>query len=178
VTPDEEQSLALHSKYGSNQHIVSHCVTVTRVSVVLTEALLEKGVSIDRSSVVAGALLHDIGRNRTQTVEHGYIGARMLEEEGVDKPVVEIVKRHVGAGISSEEASSLGFPPGDYIPLTLEQRVVCFADKMVSADRVRPFEEEVKRFVRKGHDVQRLLRLKEDVKAALGEDPETIVLRP
>ena len=81
----------------------------------------------------------------------------------------------MGAGISQEEVESLGFPEGDYIPHTLEQKVVCFADKMVSSNGVRPFAEEVRRFERKGHDVQRLLKLKQDVQEAIGEDPEKII---
>jgi uncharacterized protein len=89
---------------------------------------------------------------------------------------VEIVRRHVGAGISADEAVALGFPPGDYIPRTLEEKFVCFADKLLDGDKARPFEEEVKRFVKKGHDVQRLRKLKEDVDAAVGGDAESLVL--
>jgi len=175
VIPDERQSLALHQKYGSTERIVKHCQTVTRVSAILSDALAARGKAIDARATLAGALLHDIGRTRTQTIEHGYVGASMLEQEGVDGIVVEIVRRHVGAGISSEEAASLGFPRGDYIPRTLEQKVMCFSDKMVSSDTVRPFEEEVDRFQRKGHDVDRLKKLKEDVAEALGEDPERLI---
>jgi uncharacterized protein (TIGR00295 family) len=131
---------------------------------------------VNQEAVNAGALLHDIGRSKTQLVNHGYVGAQILEKEGVDGIVVEIVRRHVGAGISAQEAAALGFPPGDYIPRTLEQKIVCFADKMLDGDKARPFEEEVKRFVRKGHDVQRLRRLKEEVDAAVGQDAEKLVL--
>ncbi len=177
MIPDEERCLALHAKYGSNDRIVNHCRTVARVSERLADAFQRRGVKVDAEAILAGALLHDIGRNRTQTVEHGYVGAKILEDEGVDPIVVEIVRRHVGAGISAEEAASLGFPKGDYLPRTLEQRVVCFADKMVSSDAVRPFEEEVKRFERKGHDVERLRGLKSSLQKELGEDPEEIALR-
>ena len=176
MIPDEERALALHAKYGSSERVVTHCRTVTAVSRTLADALLSKKKEIDRKAILSGALLHDIGRSRTHTVEHGYVGAKILQDEGVDQVVVEIVRRHVGAGISAEEAVTLGFPEGDYIPRTLEQKVVCFADKMVSSDTVRPFEEEVRRFVRKGHDVDRLRGLKADVAGALGEDPETILL--
>jgi uncharacterized protein (TIGR00295 family) len=176
VIPNEEQSLALHAKYGSNERIVTHCKTVTGVSKSIVKALIAKGVPVDARSVVAGALLHDIGRTRTQTVEHGHVGAKILEDEGVDEAVVQIVRRHVGAGISDEEAASLGLPKGGYIPRTLEEKVVCFSDKMVSSDAVRPFAEEEKRFIRKGHDVDRLRRLKRDMTEALGEDPEKIVI--
>jgi HD superfamily phosphodiesterase len=89
---------------------------------------------------------------------------------------VEIVRRHVGAGISAEEADTLGFPKGDYIPRTLEQKIVCFSDKLLDGDKARPFEEEVKRFVKKGHDVQRLRKLKEDLDAAVGGDAESLIL--
>ncbi len=170
------RALELHTKYGSNDHIVRHCETVARVAGALVGALKGKGVEVDEAALMMAALLHDIGRNKTQTVQHGYVGAQILESEDVSKEVAEIVRRHVGAGISAEEAAGLGFPAGDYIPRTLEQRVVCFADKMVDGDRVRPFEQEVKRFISKGHDVDRLKKLKRDLKETLGRDPEEIVL--
>jgi uncharacterized protein (TIGR00295 family) len=178
VIPDEAGCLALHAKYGSGVRVIEHCRVVTGVSMSLTAVALSKigGLKVDGRAIFAGALLHDIGRSRVQTVEHGYVGAKILEEEGLDPIVVEIVRRHVGAGISSEEAGKLGFPAGDYVPLTLEQRVVCFADKMVSADGVRPLSEEVKGFERKGHDVSRLLALKRSLQEDLGEDPERIAL--
>ena len=47
---------------------------------------------------------------------------------------------------------------------------------MLDGDKARPFEEEAKRFVKKGHDVQRLRRLKEDVDAAVGADAEKLAL--
>ncbi|MDA4112630.1 MAG: HDIG domain-containing protein [Thaumarchaeota archaeon] len=175
MIPDERQALSLHERYGSSERIVKHCRTVARVSLIISDALAARGKAIDGRATMAGALLHDIGRTRTQTIEHGYVGASLLEQEGVDGIVVEIVRRHVGAGISREEAEALGFPEGDYIPRTLEQKVMCFSDKMVSSDVVRPFEEEVKRFQRKGHDVDRLRGLKEEIQQALGEDPEPLI---
>jgi uncharacterized protein (TIGR00295 family) len=175
VIPDERQALSLHEKYGSNEQIVEHCKTVARASMVLSEALAARGKAVDKRAVLAGALLHDIGRTRTHEVGHGHVGASMLEKEGVDVVVVEIVRRHVGAGISPEEAVALGFPKGDYIPRTLEQMVVCFSDKMVSSDSVRPFEEEVRRFARKGHNVKRLLALKKSLQDELEENPEELV---
>jgi len=176
MIPNAQRALALHRKYGSNERIVGHCQASAKISKLLCEKAAEHGRPVDEQAAVAGALLHDIGRSQVQTVNHGYVGAGILEREGVDSVVVEIVRRHVGAGISTEEAVVLGFPPGDYIPRTLEQKIVCFADKMLDGDRARPFEEEVKRFVKKGHDVQRLRRLREDVDAAVGADAESMVL--
>ena len=176
MTPNAEQALALHRKYRSNDRTVSHCQACAKISKLLSARALEHGHPVNETAAVAGALLHDIGRSQIQSVNHGYVGASILEKEGVDRVVVEIVKRHVGAGISSEEAVALNFPPGDYIPRTLEEKIVCFADKLLDGDKARPFEEEVKRFVKKGHDVQRLRKLKEDVDAAVGADAEALIL--
>jgi uncharacterized protein (TIGR00295 family) len=176
VKPSGEDALRLHKKYGSNDAIIMHCRTVAKVTAILAEELRRQGKEIDSEAAVAGALLHDIGRNRVQTVRHGLEGSKILKDEGVDEVVVQIVRRHVGAGISPEEAKMLGLQDLDYIPRTREQVVVCFADKMVDADRVRPFEEEVRRFERKGHDVGRLLTLKRSLEADLGKDPEALVL--
>jgi uncharacterized protein (TIGR00295 family) len=170
------RALELHGKYGSNERIVRHCEAVARVALVLTEALKRSGKQVDERSVMIAALLHDIGRTRIQTVHHGYFGAEIAEKEGLGGAVSGMIRRHVGAGISKEEAAKLGFPDGDYIPRTLEERIVCFSDKMVDGERVRPLEEEVRRFIAKGHDVQRLRRLSESLREDLGEDPERLIL--
>jgi uncharacterized protein (TIGR00295 family) len=175
VIPSEGEAVALHRKYGSDERIIRHCETVADVARVLALEFELRGKKVDVKVVVAAAMLHDIGRSRVQTVMHGVEGARIVEGEGADPKVVEAIRRHVGAGISSEEASKLGMPHFDYIPRTLEERIVCFADKMVDSDRVRPFEGEVKRFVAKSHDVGRLLALKRGLQDELGEDPERVV---
>lgn len=172
----EGDALALHKKYGTRSTTVEHCRTVASVSKAISDELERQGRPVDSRTVLAAALLHDIGRARIQTVRHGLEGAQILEREGVEGKVVEIVRKHVGAGISAEEAKALGLPDLDYVPRTLEERIVCFADKMVDADRVRPFEAEVQRFIRKGHDVERLLALRKSLQDELGIDPEKLLL--
>ncbi|HEY6282601.1 MAG TPA: HD domain-containing protein [Nitrososphaerales archaeon] len=175
MIPSEGEAVALHRKYGSDQIIIEHCQTVTKVARVLAEELAKRGQEVDVEAVVAAAMLHDIGRSKTQTIRHGVEGSQIVEGEGADNKVVEIVRKHVGAGIAAEESTRLGLPDFDYIPRTLEERVVCFADKMVDRNKVRPFEEEVRRFRIKSHDVGRLLALKESLQQELGEDPEKLI---
>ena len=177
MIPSEGEALALHKKYGSSERIVTHCRAVARVAAVIADEFERLGKPVDSRVVLAGALLHDIGRARVQTVRHGLEGSEMLRKDEVDDKVVEVVRKHVGAGISPDEARTLGLPDLDYVPRTLEEKIVCFADKMVDSDVVRPFDAEVRRFVKKGHDVERLLGLKRDVGYALGTDPEILVLR-
>jgi uncharacterized protein (TIGR00295 family) len=176
VIPSVEGAMAIHAKYGSSHRIVSHCQAVAMAAKILADEFRRQGRAVDEDAVIAGALLHDIGRTRIQTVRHGVEGAEIIEKEGVDEKVVGMVRRHVGAGISQEEAKTLGLPDFDYIPRTLEERIVCFADKMVDADNIRPFGEEVRRFTAKSHDVGRLLALKRGLAEELGEDPEKLIL--
>jgi len=177
VKPSREEALLLHTKYGSSEVVVRHCDTVSLVSRILAEELRAKGKDIDVPLVTSGALLHDIGRSRTQTVRHGLEGSQILMDEEVEQAVADVVRRHVGAGISAEEAKALGLPDLDYLPRTIEEAIVCFADKMVDLDRVRPFQEEVRRFEAKGHDVRRLLALRKRIDEELGEDSESLIFR-
>ena len=167
--------MAIHAKHNTGVYIVRHCQAVAMAAKIMADEAERRGRPVDKQAVIAGALLHDIGRSRTQTVMHGLQGAEILEKEGVDKTVVEIVRKHVGAGISPEEAKKLGLPDFDYVPRTLEERIVCFADKMVDADKVRPFGEEVHRFTAKSHDVGRLLALERGLTKDLGTDPEKLI---
>jgi len=175
VIPSVGEAMAIHAKCKTGAYIVRHCEAVAMAAKIMAEEGERRGRAVDKKAVIAGALLHDIGRTRSQTVRHGVEGAEILEKEGVDMKVVEIVRRHVGAGISPEEAKKLGLPDYDYVPRTLEERIVCFADKMVDADKVRPFGEEVHRFTVKSHDVGRLLALKRGLAEELGADPEKLI---
>ena len=175
MIPSEGEALALHGKYGSDERIVRHCRTVAMVAGFLADEFERRGLRVVKEAITAAALLHDIGRSRTQTVRHGVEGAGIVEREGADKVVVEIIRKHVGAGISPEEAKTLGLPDLDYIPRSLEERIVCFSDNMVDLDKVRPFDEEVQRFVVKKHDVTKLLGLKRGLQEELGEDPEEVI---
>lgn len=177
MIPNEKEALELHKKYGSNEKVIEHCKVVSKVAQLLAKKFEKKGVKIDIDAVVAGALLHDIGRSVSHSPDHGLVGSKILEKEGVDRKVVEIVKRHVGAGITREEALRLGMPDSDYVPRTTEEKIVCFSDKMVDHNKVRNFEVEVLRFKKEGHDVNRLIDLKESLAKELKEDPEKIVLK-
>jgi uncharacterized protein len=172
MIPNRAEALALHEKLGSNSHIISHCETVAKIAETLTNRFKEKGIKVDEQSVYAAALLHDIGRNRTNTAAHGYVGAQIVRENGVDEIVARIIQCHVGAGISKEEAKNLGFPEGDYIPRTLEERIVCFSDKVAGKNKVLPLQVEIDKFTKKGLDPKRLEELKASLERDLGEDPE------
>jgi len=77
------------------------------------------------------------------------------------------VERHVGAGITQEEAVKLGLPPRDYVPQTLEEKIVCYADKLISCNKKVSIEETLRQFTSdlgEGHPaIERLKALHEEI---------------
>ena len=77
-------------------------------------------------------LLHDIGRINTHTIKHAIEGADILKKLNYPEEIIKITIKHIGAGIPPKEAEILGLPPGDYIPYTLEEKIVAHADNLIN----------------------------------------------
>ena len=97
-------------------------------------------LALDRVFVEEAAMLHDIGIRWCDApgifcfgnepyLCHGLIGGRVLREEGLPRHA-RVCERHTGAGLTREqiEKRQLPLPPGDYLPETLEEQLVCYAD--------------------------------------------------
>ncbi|MEM0315683.1 MAG: TIGR00295 family protein, partial [Archaeoglobaceae archaeon] len=76
---------------------------------------------------------------------HFLKSAEILRKEEVDEKIVRIAERHFSAGITAEEAKELGLPEKDYIPLTLEEKIVSFADNLVFGSEIRDFKSFLER---------------------------------
>ncbi|GHT75771.1 phosphohydrolase [Bacteroidia bacterium] len=137
--------------------------------------------AIDTDFVYESAMLHDIGIFRTSAPEiycfgeypyicHGYLGADLLRAEGLERHAL-VCERHVGAGLTKEEIVKNGFliPARNMLPETLEEKMVCFADKFYSKShlgREKPVEKIRKSMSKHGEDI--LFRLDEMIKLFLG----------
>ena len=67
---------------------------------------------------------------------------------GFPKQLLLIIERHIGAGITSSEAARLGLPEKDYLPLTREEKIVSYADNLISGVREMAYDEALDRFKR------------------------------
>ena len=76
-------------------------------------------------------MLHDVGRTITNGIEHAYLGADLLRDLEVDEKICLITERHIGAGITPDEAKILGLPNRNYIPETIEEKIVAHSDNLV-----------------------------------------------
>ncbi len=128
---------------GCSPDVIAHCITVSKKA--LSIARLVK-IEVDRELVGRGGLFHDIGRSRTHGIEHALAGVEIARALGFPQPLIDIIERHIGAGITAAEAERLGLPKKDYLPQTAEEKIVSYADNMISGVREMPFYEALDRF--------------------------------
>ena len=124
-------------------------------------------LNIDVQFVEEAAMLHDIGIFRTNApgiecygdkpyICHGTIGAELLRNEGFPHHAL-VAERHTGAGISHEEIikQKLPIPLQDYLPISIEEQLICYADKFYSKthlDREKTLEQARKSLIKFGQE--------------------------
>jgi uncharacterized protein len=171
--PSREQALQLLFENGCSAKVINHCKAVTKLALETANILKGKGLKINSELVEVGALLHDIGRSKTHTVHHAIVGAEIAKEAGLPDSVVSIIKRHVGGGITSREAKKLGWPKDVYMPITLEEKVVSYADKLIENSKRAPIDATVKKLSeeRRYEAAERVQKLYEEIAGLIGDDP-------
>jgi uncharacterized protein len=130
---------------GCAPDVVAHCHTVSKVALSIADRL---NLPVDRELVRLGGLYHDIGRSRTHDIGHALAGVEIGRQLGFSEALIAIIERHIGAGITADEAVRLGLPRKDYLPQTTEEQIVSYADNLLSGVREMPFFEALDRFKR------------------------------
>lgn len=159
-------ALLLLKSVSCPEHTIEHCRLVSMKAKELAEKILSRGHKVDVELCTIGGLLHDIGRSRTHSISHGLEGSKILEAY---PKLARIAKTHVGAGIDRAEAKLLGLPEDDYIPKTIEEKIVCYADKLEHegsfAENVEPEIKKLEAKLGKTHSaIARLKKLEEEIK--------------
>lgn len=112
-------------------------------------------------------MLHDIGIFKCDAagiqcfgtepyICHGRIGAELLRSEGFPHHA-RVCERHTGAGITKAQiiAQNLPLPQQDFLPETMEEKVICYADKFFSKthlDREKTIEQAEKSLLKFGDE--------------------------
>ncbi|MGB2582023.1 MAG: tRNA (cytidine(56)-2'-O)-methyltransferase, partial [Thermoplasmata archaeon] len=91
--------------------------------------------------------------------------------------IVMIIERHIGAGILEGEAVALGLPERDYVPETLEEKIVSHADNLIAGDRRVTLKETVADLIRRGlrDAAVRTVKLHEELSQIAGIDVDRII---
>jgi len=94
--PSKRKALKLLFEAGCSPAVVEHCKAVAAVAVKIARACEKKKLNVDIQLVEIGALLHDIGRSRTHSVNHAVVGMEIAESLGLPDKLVSIIGRHIG----------------------------------------------------------------------------------
>ena len=145
--------------------LIIHSQSVARKALQIVS--LHPELNLDREFIEEAAMLHDIGIIKTDApgikcfgtepyICHGILGAEMLRQEGLPRHA-RVCERHTGAGLSLNEivSQNLPLPPQDFLPETLEEQVICYADKFFSKthlDREKSIEKAEKSIAKFGEE--------------------------
>ncbi len=172
----ENEAIALLIRSGCSSDVIEHCKAVAeyakQIALNIRENTRRKEhpVLIDVDAVFVGALLHDIGRSKTHGIGHAVAGAKIASENGLDDKIIRIIERHIGAGIPKEEASGLGLPEKDYLPVTIEEKIVAHADNLISGKKIGSMDELISNLRNKNLDdrvIRRFIDLNEEISAMM-----------
>lgn len=171
--PTESECLEILNKVGCNSRVITHCCIVKLVA----EEMLSGIEGVNIQLVIAGALLHDIGRASDNSIRHAIVGADMIKDMGYSSELVNIVKKHTGAGLDEEDAHNMGLPPGEYIPQTIEEKIVAHSDNLVSDNRIVHHTHSVGKLRNKGAitGAERIINLHIELSKLYGADLDTIL---
>lgn len=127
------------------QILLVHSQAVAQKALWVADCHLE--LNLDRTFIYEAAMLHDIGIFLTDAKDiycfgtapyicHGYLGADLVRQHGFERHAL-VCERHTGAGLSLQEIveRNLPVPHRDMQPVSLEEQVICFADKFFSKSR-------------------------------------------
>ena len=140
--PSREKCLSLLREEGCSDDVIEHCIAVERLAMGIARHCTTDVETLELVS--RGALLHDIGRSRPHGIMHAVEGAELLRARGMDESIIRIVERHIGAGLTAEEAAALGLPRKDYMPTTLAEKIVSQADNLIEEVRM-PLAKAIER---------------------------------
>lgn len=170
--PNKSECVQLLKKCRVPSNVIAHALKVNEIAITIASRC-----GADMNLVSAGAILHDIGRCETHGIMHACVGAKLLEKYKISEDVVDIVKKHIGAGFTAEEAAEFNFPPGDYLPHTLEEKIVCHADNLVSGTRLISCSEKFNLEMKKGHPstAYRILAMHSELSSLCGIDLDILL---
>ena len=143
--------LALIDKYYPEDNELKHILLVHSRSVAdkaLDMARKHPELNLDLTFIEEAAMLHDIGIFMTDAdgifcfgkypyICHGYLGSELVAREGYPRHAL-VCERHTGAGLSLKAIMErdLPVPHREMIPISLEEQIICFADKFYSKTKL------------------------------------------
>ncbi len=134
-----------------------------------------KHLKPDTRFIEEAGLVHDIGMVMTHAprmgcfgqypyIHHGIMGREIMERAGFPRHGL-VCERHIGVGLSIEDIreQKLPLPLRDMRPVTLEEKIICYADKFYSKSKGRyGHEKSIKKIRKKLKKIKKAYRVQFD----------------
>lgn len=154
-----KMEIKLLEKENTPENVIEHSKAVYKKAMEIASNF----DNADKDLIKKGALLHDIGRSKTHGITHAIEGVEIARRYGYGQDVLNIIERHIGAGITEAEAVKLGLPEKSYLPETLEEKIVAHADNLISGSEEVDLDFVIKKWKRRiaesEDNIERLIRL-------------------
>lgn len=151
MIPSVEECFKFMEKYEMFDNIKAHSVIVEKVASVIAKGLRESGMDISLEKVVAGSLMHDIGKALclNSDEDHAAKGKEICIQNHLEE-IAEIVGQHIRL-------------KNDHLNNGIhEEELVYYADKRVNHDKVVSLDERLEylltRYGKKGERLCQLIR--------------------
>ncbi|MFV0345538.1 MAG: HD domain-containing protein [Bacteroidales bacterium] len=138
--------ISVFEKYYKDAHLareilLAHSELVAKKALKINQ---DAQLKLDETFLWEAAMLHDIGVIFTDAKDigcfgelpyicHGFKGRELLENEELHKHAL-VCERHTGLGLSLKQIvnNKLPLPHRDMMPISEEEKLICFADKFYS----------------------------------------------
>ncbi len=159
----------LHKKYAATEMVLdliwTHCNIIAEIALYLLDTYDFDKTELQRDYVLQACLLHDIGTyacsgfewipnqppSEHPYIQHGIIGAWILQKEGYSPKIIQVAHCHIGVGLTVEDIRShaINLPEQDFIPQTELQRFITYVSKFHSKTPNFRTNEQIKESLRK-----------------------------
>ncbi len=159
--PNSDFAFDLLKKLKVPYNVRRHSLKVAEKALELAERIKLREVDMDLIEI--GGLLHDIGRCKTHGFNHALIGAKIIRERGLSERLAKICETHILGGLDKEDAKRVGLPEKDFLPQTLEEKIICLADKHIAGTKEVSIEQRFEKWFNKYGKTQILIKAKERI---------------
>lgn len=165
--PDEiplltrEMAFDLLKKLKVPYQVRRHSLAVADKALEIATKITKVKVNIELVEI--GAILHDIGRAVTHGFEHAVIGGKIIRERGYPTELSRICETHILGGLDKFDAREVGLKFVDYLPQTIEEKIICLADKYMAGTKEVSIEERFQKWFFKYGKTKILMKAKKRI---------------
>ena len=161
LIPTKEVAFDLLKKLKVPYQVRRHSLAVADKALEIASKIVK--IKVDTDLIEAGAILHDIGRAVTHGFEHAVIGGKILRERGFPNELSRICETHILGGLDKFDAKEVGLDFLDYLPQTIEEKIICLADKYMAGTREVSIQERFQKWFSKYGKTKILMKSKKRI---------------